>query len=110
MIAFFCIYTFVIFDENQNLLKKYSQIILLLFLILFGCTKKDNLYKNLNPSKDSLSIYLSLANDIDLSRNLKEDYNEKALAIILSEKDDSLNKVNLFKVANRYYNMNDLQS
>jgi len=110
LIAFFCIYTFVIFDENQNLLKKYNQIVLLLFLILFGCTKKDDLYKNLNPSKDSLSIYLSLANDIDLSRKLKEDYNEKALAIILSEKDDSLNKVNLFKVANRYYNMNDLQS
>jgi len=110
LIAFFCIYTFVIFDENQNLLKKYSQIVLLLFLILFGCTKKDNLYKSLNPSKDSLSIYLSLANDIDLSRKLKQEYNEKALTIILSEKDDSLNKVNLFKVANRYYNMNDLKS
>jgi signal transduction histidine kinase len=91
-------------------LKKYSQIILFLFLILFGCTKKDNLYKNSNSSRDSLAIYLSLANDINLPHKFKQEYNKKALSIILNEKDDSLNKVNLFKVANRYYNMNDLDS
>lgn len=94
----------------RNLLKKYSQIVLLLFLILFGCTKKDNLYKNSNSSKDSLSIYLSLANDINRPYALKQQDAKKALSIILTEKDDSLNKVNLFKVANRYFNMNDLES
>lgn len=94
----------------RNLLKKYSQIVLLLFLILFGCTKKDNLYKNSNSSKDSLSIYLSQANDINRPYALKQQDAKKALSIILTEKDDSLNKVNLFKVANRYFNMNDLES
>ncbi|WP_295093958.1 tetratricopeptide repeat-containing sensor histidine kinase [uncultured Flavobacterium sp.] len=91
-------------------MKKYSQIVLLLFLILFGCTKKDNLYKNSNSSKDSLSIYLSQANDINRPYALKQQDAKKALSIILTEKDDSLNKVNLFKVANRYFNMNDLES
>ncbi|WP_240628164.1 tetratricopeptide repeat-containing sensor histidine kinase [Flavobacterium anhuiense] len=91
-------------------MKKYSQILLLLFLIIFGCTKKDNLYKNSNSSKDSLSIYLSLANDINRPYALKQQDTKKALSIILAEKDDSLNKVNLFKVANRYFNMNDLES
>jgi signal transduction histidine kinase len=110
LIAFFCIYTFVIFDENQNILKKYSQILLFLFLILFGCTKKSDFYKNVNSPKDSLPVYLSLANDINLPYKFKQQYNEKALSIILNEKDDSLNKVNLFKVANRYYNMNDIKS
>ena len=37
----------------------------------------------------------------------KKKYNQKAFAIIMNQKDDSINKVNLFKVANRYYNMND---
>lgn len=91
-------------------MKKYSQILLFLFLILFGCTKKSDFYKNTNSSKDSLPVYLSLANDINLPYKFKQQYNEKALSIILNEKDDSLNKVNLFKVANRYYNMNDLKS
>ncbi len=61
-------------------------------------------------SKDSLSSYLSLANDISLPYKYKQRYNLKAFAIIMRQKDDSLNKVNLFKIANRYYNMNDWKS
>lgn len=57
-----------------------------------------------------MSIYLSLANDINRPYALKQQDTKKALSIILAEKDDSLNKVNLFKVANRYFNMNDLES
>ena len=41
---------------------------------------------------------------------IKQNYSQKALAIILNQKDDSLNKANLFKVANRYYNMSDWKS
>ncbi|WP_290963151.1 ATP-binding protein [Flavobacterium sp.] len=55
--------------------------------------------------KDSLAIYLSKAKDVNLSLEYKKNYNKKALEIILDQKDDSINKVNLFKVANRYYNM-----
>ncbi len=51
-----------------------------------------------------------MANDINRPYALKQQDAKKALSIILAEKDDSLNKVNLFKVANRYFNMNDLES
>ncbi len=51
--------------------------------------------------------YLSLANDIRLPQEFKQKYNRKAFEIIINQKDDSINKVNLFKVANRYYNMGD---
>nr|WP_281235535.1 tetratricopeptide repeat-containing sensor histidine kinase [Flavobacterium gelatinilyticum] len=61
-------------------------------------------------AKDSLSTYLSLANDINLPFKYRQQYNKKAFAIITEQKDDSVNKVNLFKVANRYFNMNDWKS
>ncbi|RZJ51261.1 MAG: tetratricopeptide repeat-containing sensor histidine kinase, partial [Flavobacterium sp.] len=60
--------------------------------------------------EDSLPAYLSLANDINLDYYLKQKYNQKAFSIIKNQKNDSLNRVNLFKIANRYYNMNDLKS
>jgi signal transduction histidine kinase len=72
-----------------------------------ACTKKSELDKDIISPIDSLPVYLSLANENNLPLNIKQKYNQKALTIILSQKDDSLNKVNLFKVANRYYNMSD---
>ncbi|MDR6762812.1 signal transduction histidine kinase [Flavobacterium sp. 2755] len=72
-----------------------------------ACNQKTELDKNTISSVDSLSTYLSLANENNLPLNIKQNYNQRALNIILSQKDDSLNKVNLFKVANRYYNMSD---
>ncbi|KAF2514552.1 tetratricopeptide repeat-containing sensor histidine kinase [Flavobacterium foetidum] len=59
---------------------------------------------------DSLPTFLSLANENNLPLKIKQKYNQKALNIILRQKDDSINKVNLFKVANRYYNMSDWKS
>ncbi|QOG03338.1 tetratricopeptide repeat-containing sensor histidine kinase [Flavobacterium sp. MDT1-60] len=93
-------------------MKKHSQILLFLFLILFGCTtkKKENKDVSLNPSDDSLAIYFSLANDINLPFQYKQKYNQKAFEIVKDQKDDSLKKVNLFKIANRYYNMSDWKS
>ncbi|WP_343704949.1 ATP-binding protein [Flavobacterium sp.] len=93
-------------------MKKKIQIILFLFLVLFfiGCTKKNNLAKNANSSEDSLPVYLSLANDINLSYESKQKYTRKAFSIIEKNKNDSLTRANLFKIANRYFNMNDLES
>jgi signal transduction histidine kinase len=88
-------------------LKKHSQILLFLVLVLFGCTNKSTKDENVSVSKDSLSIYFSLANDINLPFNYKQKYNQKAFDIIVNQTNDSLNRVNLFKVANRYYNMSD---
>ena len=75
-----------------------------------ACSKKAEFDKNAIPTIDSLSTYLSLANEDKLPLNIKKGYNEKALNVILNQKDDSLNKVNLFKVANRYYNVSDWKS
>jgi len=91
-------------------LKKISQILFFLVLILLGCTKKNHIDKEISPPIDSLPTFLSLANDINLNYDLKQKYNRKAFKIIIKQKDDSLNKVNLFKVANRYYNMSDWKS
>ncbi|MDQ6528785.1 ATP-binding protein [Flavobacterium sp. LHD-85] len=87
-------------------MKKLKKILLFLFFVVLACTKKaENL--EMTSSRDSLPTYLTLANEVDLPLHIKQKYAQKALSIILQQKDDSLNKVNLFKVANRYYNMSD---
>ncbi|WP_345140784.1 tetratricopeptide repeat-containing sensor histidine kinase [Flavobacterium ginsengiterrae] len=93
-------------------MKRHLLISLFLLLILFACTNKKKKEKDLslNPSEDSLSIYFSLANNIDLPFQYKQKYNKKAFDIVKNQKDDSIKKVNLFKVANRYYNMSDWSS
>lgn len=79
-------------------------------MIFLGCNKKNHLDKNVISQADSLPVYLSLANDINLSYDFKQKYAQKAFSIIINDKNDSLNRASLFKVANRYYNMNDLKS
>ncbi|WP_431243352.1 hypothetical protein ACQ9BO_01375 [Flavobacterium sp. P21] len=91
-------------------MKKTSQIVLFLVLILLGCNKKTSLDKATVSAEDSLKTYLSLANDINLPYELKQKYAKKAFSIIIDENNDSINRANLFKVANRYYNMKDLES
>ena len=108
MTAFFYMKSFSIFDSTQILLlNKINYILILSLFIFFGCTKNKIAIQTTNISQDSLSTYLTLANDDRLPFDYKKKYNQKALAIIMSQKDDSINKVNLFKVANRYYNMKD---
>ncbi|WP_348812320.1 tetratricopeptide repeat-containing sensor histidine kinase [Flavobacterium maritimum] len=88
-------------------MKNYFLIFLVLLLVFFGCNRENDTMDNFNPKSDSLSSYLSLANDFNLPIEEKQRYNEKAFAIIINQENDSLNRANLFKVANRYYNMND---
>jgi len=80
--------------------------ILLLLLVFFGCTKKNTENQTVTSSEDSLSSYLSLARDFKLPVKKRKEFNQKAFAIIINQANDSLNRVNLFKVANRYYNIN----
>jgi signal transduction histidine kinase len=58
-------------------------------------------------SQDSLSSYFTLANDLALPREDRLQYTDKAYEIVTNNENDSLNRVNLFKVANRFYNIND---
>ena len=103
--------SFSIFDSYQILLlKKLYYIFILLLFVVFGCTKNKVVKQTSKTSEDSLSTYLVLANDDHLPIAYKKKYTQKALSIILTQKDDSINKVNLFKVANRYYNMSDWKS
>ncbi|QSW87059.1 tetratricopeptide repeat protein [Flavobacterium endoglycinae] len=90
-------------------MKRYCPILLFLLLIFSGCTQKKK-SKELTSVQDSLPVYLSLANDIQLNYDLKQKYAQKAFSIVVKQKNDSINRVNLFKIANRYYNMNDFKS
>ena len=100
----------LVFLIKFKLLKNNYNILVLLFIFFLGCTKKNEVNKNVESSTDSLSTYLSLANDDNLPYKYKQKYNQKAFLIIINQKDDSVNKVNLFKIANRYYNMSDWDS
>ncbi|WP_281637015.1 tetratricopeptide repeat-containing sensor histidine kinase [Flavobacterium marginilacus] len=88
-------------------MKKFYSILLFFLIILIGCTNRNKSKQNSISSNDSLSSYLLLANDFQLSYESKQKYNRKAFEIIINQKDDSINKVYLFKIANRYYNMSD---
>lgn len=88
-------------------MKNRHYIYLIILIVFFGCSKKKTTSSESYNDKDSLSSYLTLANDFNLSFEKKQKYNQKALDIIIEQPNDSLNRVNVFKVANRYYNMND---
>ena len=72
-----------------------------------ACTKRNNSNQEAISSEDSLSTYLSKANDFGATTTKRQEYIQKAFAIIINQENDSLQRVNLFKVANRYYNLND---
>ena len=81
-----------------------------MLVAFFGCTKKDTTNQNQNATStenDSLSNYLSKANDFSSTTKKRQEYIQKAFAIIINQENDSLQRANLFRVANRYYNLND---
>jgi signal transduction histidine kinase len=86
-------------------LKHPLYIILFFISLFFGCTKKSTQPELPIASKDSLSTYFLLANNFDLPSEQREKYIQKAFKIIRPQENDSLHRVNLFKVANRYYNL-----
>ncbi|WP_220760923.1 tetratricopeptide repeat protein [Flavobacterium sp. UMI-01] len=79
------------------------------FFVLISCSQKKSKDKLIDKAKDSLSIYFSLANDFNLPLEKRYTYTKKAHEIVIRYDNDSLNRVNLFKVANRYYNTNSIK-
>lgn len=76
--------------------------------VLFACTKKNTASQNvISPEDDSLATYLSKANDFSSTTKKRQEYIQKAFSIIVDQPNDSMQRVNLFRVANRYYNLND---
>jgi len=78
-----------------------------LLITFFSCTKKNSQNQAVALQEDSLTVYLSKANDFNSSSGIRKLYIQKAFAIIENQPNDSLHRVNLFRVANRYYNLND---
>jgi len=88
-------------------LKNQYYIIILLLIVFFACTKKNSINQNLTSSEDSLSVYLSKANDFSSTTKKRQDYIQKGFEIVMKQPNDSMQRVNLFRIANRYYNLNN---
>ena len=73
----------------------------------FACTKKSKENQITTSSEDSLSTYLTKANDFNSTTQKRHEYIQKAFNIIINQESDSLQRANLFRVANRYYNLNE---
>lgn len=75
------------------------------FILLIGC--KKNISGSVeNKKNDSLALLFDEANNDSLPFEKRYSSVNKLLEIISVEKNDSMNRVNYFKVANRYFNMN----
>lgn len=62
--------------------------------------------KRISSSKaDSLAYFFEIANNDTVPYEKRQLFTKKAIAIISKDKNDSMNRVNYFKVANRYYNI-----
>ena len=83
--------------------------ILLFVFLACSCTQKKTEPKTISRSNNSLEAYFSSANNFDLPPRQREKYIEKALEIIIPQENDSMHRVNLFKIANRYYNLENWQ-
>ena len=74
-----------------------------------GCNQKKRASAVIDGPQDSLSSYFTLANDFDLPPHLREQYIQKISKIVADQENDSLHRVNLFKIANRYYNLDKFE-
>lgn len=92
-------------------MKTKSLISFVLFLFLTNCSKKEsNTFETEHSLNDSLTYYLERANDDNLSISIKKKFNYKALEIVQKQPNDSSSRASLFKVANRFFNINDWAS
>lgn|GEM_PF-5617642 len=80
--------------------------ILVFLFLLAGC---DSPMKKTPASQkpDSLAYFFERANNDSVPYAERQLYTKKAIAVISKDKNDSMNRVNYFKVANRYFNMRD---
>ena len=90
-------------------MRPFLYLILLFVFLVCSCTQKKTVNKTISRSQDSLEAYFSSANNFDLPPRQREKYIEKALEIIILQKNDSMYRVNLFRIANRYYNLENGQ-
>ncbi|RZL46426.1 MAG: sensor histidine kinase [Pedobacter sp.] len=87
---------------------KNLSIISVFFFFFLGCDRP--IKKTISSHKaDSLAYFFEKANNDSVAYEKRQLYTKKAITIISKDKNDSMNRVNYFKVANRYYNMGDFE-
>ena len=91
-------------------MKKNLYILSLFIFLIFACSKKNTENVTISAEEDSITSYLSKANDFTATTATRKEYIEKATEIIQNQKNDSIQLLNLFRVANRYYNIKDWES
>jgi len=85
-------------------LKNNSIILILIFFTLFSCNKNQK--SNSEQLSDSLAIYLQRAKDPALPDQAMN--NSRALEILVLKRNDSINRQNLFEIANNYFSLEKL--
>ncbi|MDI1254864.1 MAG: histidine kinase [Flavobacterium sp.] len=80
-------------------------IVLLFILGVLFCMRDSKNFSGRDSENDSLDYFFEQANIDTLPYAKRLLFTEKALAIVQEQPNDSMNRVNYFKVANRYWNM-----
>ncbi len=76
---------------------------------MIGCTPKKEEVYDPYANNDSLKLFLEIAYSENIGFKQRYASNQKALSIVSSYPNDSLNRFYHFRVANRFYNMNKLE-
>lgn len=84
--------------------------ITILFVFITSCKDKANTFKQADLLPDSLSLYFAKADNTALLQTERIASIQKASILIQKQKQDSLYLKNLFKIANLYYNMGEMES
>ena len=96
-------------DQNPKSLKLLKFLLIAsILLIVFSCTD-DEAQLTENIETDNLNFYFEKANDESLDFQNRHSSADTILAIISNHANDSLNRINYFKLANRYFNMNAME-
>ena len=97
---------FCIFDRNKIILfLKKSLLLFFIMLVFVSCEQKETLtIEHLND--ENLVFYFEKANDESLDFKNRHNSADSIKKIISQETNDSINRKNYFKLANRYFNMN----
>ena len=100
---------FTIFGAPTIIILKIFLSVLFLIISLIGCKKSNKEINIAEHGSDSLDFFFQEANNDSIAFEKRIEYNRKAIEIISLDNNDSINRVNYFKVANRYFNMNAIE-
>lgn len=83
---------------------------MLFLFITICCNKNHKIKKDVNYDSDSLTTYLSFAQNKNLSTDKRIQYNKKAFSILENRKNDSEYRSNLFSVVQQFFVLKDEKS